>query len=284
MAWRRYRLPERWLLPAQALLSVAVGNLCNKHTDCMADQYCFSRELCQHFMKHVGFHVGDRVILSTDLHGAQLQCNGWVVVGCNQDGTYNVQCFSGKDSRHAVPKSSLRYADNFKYSCGDTTNECGMLQLCPTFGDSIDGSCPGEAPCYDLNNEFCQRVKESPRLCAQPFHGPNVSTMCCAACRAFYRDPSPSQTHSVIAKSTDKSRLLDDNTTAAPLVAFALFIIVCGFVIACVLRKRRMSTISLNDDDTQLVVRKDLEESADSEYTEMVTPRHTSAPGDTPKC
>ena len=142
------------------LLPLARGRICQSHGDCPPEKYCFSYAACRKFIDSEPFVVGD--LVKVDKLDKVKGCPGWVVIGSNPNGTYNVQCSSEEELSLAVDKDKLHYADAFGYNCGEFshTGVCGLVQLCPSSHDSIDGTCPGRA-----QNKTAARAINSRVLC-----------------------------------------------------------------------------------------------------------------------
>ncbi|CAE7233369.1 unnamed protein product [Symbiodinium natans] len=265
------------LLAALALLPRAGATTqCRGHRDCSRDMYCFSYKLCQEFMASEGFQIGDAVTLASGIPSA---CKKWVVVGSYPNRTYNVQCASNETLIQQADVKSLQTAEAFSYNCGDYSpaGVCGPLQLCPSSHDSIDGICPGATQnksdmCVDLDHSFCQTVQRYRRMCSQPYHGPNVSVTCCAACKG-YVTPTPLPHHRPSSRERERARTPRVATYAAlALCCFATAFAGCNVFLARRRKQLELREVALEDTASlEAAVNGEVE----AEYLEMATPRGT---------
>ncbi|CAE7252889.1 unnamed protein product [Symbiodinium sp. CCMP2592] len=197
-----------------------------------------------------------------------------VVVGSYPNMTYNVQCETDETLVQQAAGTSLHTADSFGYNCGDPSpfGVCGLVQLCPSSEDSIDGTCPGPAQnksdvCLDLNPIFCKTVRKYPRMCSQPYHGPNVSVTCCDACKGYHA-PAPAPHPQSERERTRNKRF----ATHAALVLCSLATAVVGCIVVFV-RRRKQRELRATAFEECAAVEATANGEAEAEYLEMATPR-----------
>ncbi|CAE7218175.1 unnamed protein product [Symbiodinium sp. KB8] len=222
------------------------------------------------------FQIGDPVILTTA--GSVPACPKWVVVGSYPNLTYNVQCATDETLVQQAAGTSLHTADSFGYNCGDPSpfGVCGLVQLCPSSDDSIDGTCPGPAQnksevCLDLNPIFCKTVRKYPRMCSQPYHGPNVSVTCCDACKGYHA-PSPRPPPQSERGRTRNKRF----ATHAALVLCSLATAVVGCIVVLARRRKQRELRAAAFEESFAAVEATANGEAEAEYLEMATPRGTA--------
>jgi len=221
-----------------------LSSACVTHLDCPATHYCFSYKLCQLFINSIDFQIGDQVKV-IDKTGLKSNCEDGVIVGSRGEGVFDLHCVDG--TAVDVPRNVLQWKDNFHYECGNSSADpgyCGPLQLCEESRDSVDGKCPGTSKnktvgCRDLNPPFCKVVKESPELCAEPYHGPSVASNCCASCASFSGAlPADQTTSSHYGVTTSEIHFFTTRGIAMS-VASTSGLIVAGVIYSLVARRLR---------------------------------------------
>eukprot|EP00933_Yihiella_yeosuensis_P084901 TRINITY_DN9963_c0_g1_i2.p1 TRINITY_DN9963_c0_g1~~TRINITY_DN9963_c0_g1_i2.p1 ORF type:complete len:313 (+),score=32.66 TRINITY_DN9963_c0_g1_i2:23-940(+) len=285
----------RFLLSLQLLTwtrSLADGEYCRRHSDCGVGEYCFSYELCMTFINTIPFHLGDQVKI-VHRNDTDPICDHGAVVGLNEDETYNIECLSSGSSASNVRKENLDYKDDFQYGCSDVSDagNCGPLQLCEPSEDSIDGRCPDASDnktwpmCIDLYPEVCAMVPKSPRLCTQPFHGPNVTSICCIACA------KAAEAHTTLpAKGSERSTSLGSfslvengaagGQTVNLLISLGAAVALGAAVVFCFSRRQRRLSAAQGETAESTLSNALASVDAGESYTEMTTPRGERGPSE----